>query len=900
MEPIPVVKQKEGISPVWILPIIALGICAWIVYASYQNAGITITIYFDDATGVTPGKTQVIARGIPVGTVTKTIPDIGNRRIQTIVEMDKFVADQLVEDTVFWIVRPEITAASVRGLDTLFSGSYIGVQPGSSKITSRTFEGLTSSPPISIETPGLHIKLNAEEMGSIQAGSEVYYRNVTIGTVTKTSLDQKDDTAIIDLFIQPEFSHLVRKGSRFSNASGISISGKLTNLKVHIESLSSILKGGIVLHTPEELQSTEPVENGYMFPLYKDIASAQYGIKMTLQLASSIGITEGETQLIYRGLVAGVVEKIDFNDDERHTVTAHIMLDPRAERILRQDTQFWIVKPEISTERIENLDTLLQGPYITFIPGGGKFRNNFRILPEPPPRKPLRPGEEFSLYTNEAHSIRRGAPIYYKSKKVGEVFSIELNSDTRTFEIPIFIYEQYVKLIQPNSVFWSDGGVSLRASLSGVQLKTNSLSAALHGGISFLSPPGDSVADSAKSSKRFPLHRDYEEALAVTPHLQPDGYRFRLITEEPDSIKRGTPLYYKKIKVGEVVGFNLSRDNKRVEMDCLIYQPYMDTVNSSSRFYDITGVLFQGNLTGVSMETDSLESIVSGGISYFTPKPSARRKKKSSYPLFSNKWQAEAIDTIPISVVFKQGDNLQVGAPVRFKGVEIGKVTDLEFTEESRDVLVQLQVKKSGEDFFRASTQLWLEKAEVSLSGIKNLRTVLFGSYINVLPGEGELRRSFTARIEPPTLSGDSTGGLHIILARKNLGSININSPVYYRQIEVGKVIDYGLSQDFKNVHITVNIEEPYTPLIRKNTRFWLASGAKIEGGLFSGVSVSVESIEALITGGIAFATPADADAPKPVENNHLFKLHKKAKQEWLDWEPNIVIVDKEKAKTKL
>jgi len=895
MEIIPVIKKKKGISPVWTLPVIALGICLWIIYTSFQNAGITIAVYFDDATGITPGKTQVIARGIPIGTVTHIIPDLGNRRIKTIVKMDKSVEEQLVEDTLFWVVRPEISAASVQGLDTLFSGSYIGVQAGSSRIETKIFIGLPSPPPISADTPGLHIKLRADELGSIQSGSGVYYRNVAIGSVTRTSLDNKDDTLIINLFIKPEYAHLVREGSRFCNASGLSISGKLTKLKVHIESLASLLKGGVVLLTPDELKKTSQVEDGHTFALYKDIDSARYGINMTLQLASSVGITEGETQVIYRGLVAGVVEKILFNDDERHTVTAHIMLDPRAERILRQGTQFWLVRPHISADKIENIGTLLSGPYITFDPGTGPYQDNFAILPEPPPQKPLRPGSELLLTSPESYSIHKGAPVTYKNKKVGQVLDIELDDQFKNFEILIFIYEQYEKLVKPSSVFWSNGGVTLDASLTGVVLKSQSISAAFTGGIAFTTPETEiaSKPDSS-SSVVFLLHENYQKAVDASTHLQPLGYRFQLTTEHPEKIKKGTPLFYKNIKVGKVTGLKLSQDKKTVVFDCLIKKEYQNTVNSSSRFFDVSGVSFEGNLHGINMDTTSLEAILTGGIGYFTHKPSAAQRTGATFPLYSSEKEALHVDSIPIHVRFKDCRNLHKGAPVKYKGVILGEVVDLYFDDALDEIEVVLRVMKKAEPFFRKSTNIWLENAEVSFSGIKNLKTVFFGSYINVLPGIGPLNRTFTALTAPPSTPAETFGGLNILLTSKHLGSLKVNSPLYYRQVKIGKVVHYSLSDNFQNVLIKVNIYEPFSSLIRENTKFWVASGTRIEGGLFSGVTVSTESVEAMLTGGIALATPDNAKMGNPVQSGYRFTLFEKAEKEWLDWKPDFTLLKTE------
>ena len=773
MEPAPVFKAKRTISPVWILPILALCICAWIIYTSYQNAGVSITVYFADATGITPGKTQVIARGVPVGTVSEIQPELSNRRVKTVVQMDQSVADLLVEDTLFWVVRPQVSAASVEGLDTLFSGSYIGIQPGTSSKSAKEFTGISSPPPIPKETPGLHIRLRAEELSSIQNGSEVYYRNVSIGSVTKHTLDQQNDFIIIDLFIQPEYSYLVRQESRFYNASGINIQGKLTNLDIRVESLASLIRGGIVLHTPEQLQDTPPATDGAMFTLFEDFEAARHGIKMTLQLTSSQGISEGETQVIYRGLVAGVVEKIDFNNNADQSVTAQIMLDPRAERILRQGTQFWLVRPEISPERVEHLDLLLTGPYITFAPGAGKFKDNFKILPEPPPQKPLRPGMEIFLTADQSGSLQRGAPVMYKDKRVGEVLDIDLNDELSHFEIPIYIYQPYHKLVRSDSVFWSDGGMAVEASIKGIEVSTNSLGAVLRGGISFTTPQVSQSMESVPPEPlEFPLFKSYENAVASSPKLQKPGYRFQLKTKDPKAYAVGTSIYYKKIKVGQVMGLRLSGNNKYVLLDCFIKQPYEDTINSSSRFYDISGITLRGDISGVSVETGALESLVSGGIGYFTPKQTAMPPRTPTYPLYSTKEAAEAIDEIPIVVSFKDGGNLRQGSPVKYKGVEIGKVGGLDFSDNMTDVLVTLSIDKKAATFFREGTQLWLEKAEVSLSGIKNLKNLLFGSYVNIMPGQGHLRRTFTALSTPPSTPAIVAKGLSLTLTNKHLGSL--------------------------------------------------------------------------------------------------------------------------------
>ncbi len=137
MEHQPVVKKKKGISPVWILPIVAAAICGWLLYESYMEAGIEVEVFFSDASGIVPEKTQVMSMGIPLGKVKTLEPDLGQRRVKVVIEMDRSTEPFLVEDLKFWLVKPEVSAKQIRGLETILSGSYIGVQRGESTVPAR-------------------------------------------------------------------------------------------------------------------------------------------------------------------------------------------------------------------------------------------------------------------------------------------------------------------------------------------------------------------------------------------------------------------------------------------------------------------------------------------------------------------------------------------------------------------------------------------------------------------------------------------------------------------------------------------------------------------------------------------------------------------------------------------
>jgi paraquat-inducible protein B len=886
MDPKPVVRKRKGISPIWTLPLIALAICGWILFRAYQNAGIDIAIYFEDASGITPGKTQVISRGIPVGMVKGVEPDIDKHRIRTTVKMDKVMSKYLNKDTAFWVVRPELSAARIYGLETILSGSYIGIQTGSSTEPAHEFTGLSTPPPISENAPGLHLFLKADALRSIQVGSGIYYRNIRIGSVQTYNLAGNDEV-LINTYIEPEYTYLVREGSRFTNASGLSLSGKLTDIKFHVESVASLLMGGIVLDPPEPLESSPPVHNGQTFVLYKDADSSRYTLPMSLQLASSNGITEGATRVMYHGMNAGIVDNIELNNDAEHSVTAHILLDPRAKIILKKGTVFWINQAEISMDGIKNLNTALEGAYITFEPGGGDFQDHFEIQPTPPAQAPLRPGSKYILTAENTGSLSAGAPVLYKNVQVGEVISVDLSQ--RTIKTTIFIYQPHEHLINQNSVFWNSSGIKVDAGLfSGLKVDVGSLSSVFKGGVSFITPdPGKKKAIPVKEGREFTLYESFDDAVAKIPSLQPPGYSFKIKAENLGPYKVGSPILFKKVTVGEVVGFHFSGKEKDVLIDCFIKEPYRDLVSGNSRFFDLSGVRIEGGLSGVTMQTGSLESIVSAGIGFITPAGGKSPEANAVYPLFSDEDAAQTADDLKITIRFAEANEVKAGTPLKYKGIVIGKVAETRFAEDLKSIIAEVAVQRNFATLFRTASQVWLAAPSFNLSGVRNLDTIASGPYIALSPGGGQEKRDFIAVKGEPQIAPPQQG-LNIVLVNRRLGSLKVHSPVYYRQVQVGEVSGFELSKSFQNVLIHVNISPSYARIVRENSRFWNASGTRIDAGIFSGVTVATESVEALVAGGIALATPDNGEMGATVEQGHRFELYEEPDPCWLKWTPSL------------
>jgi paraquat-inducible protein B len=240
-----------------------------------------------------------------------------------------------------------------------------------------------------------------------------------------------------------------------------------------------------------------------------------------------------------------------------------------------------------------------------------------------------------------------------------------------------------------------------------------------------------------------------------------------------------------------------------------------------------------------------------------------------------------------ITIKFRDGSGVKAGqTEIRYRGVPVGQVTTIELTPDHEHVVVTARLRHTAAGLAKEGALFWIIRPEVGFGTVRGLSTVLTGAYIQSLPGRGKDRKDFTGlESASPTLG---QAGLTVTLAARQVGSVRIGSPVFYRGIEVGSVIAADLGPDATAAQIKVFVPQRYARLVRLGSRFWLQSGVDVNFGLFRGLEVNVESLRSLVAGGIAFATPDDAGGP--VKDGTLFLLHEKPQNEWLDWMPKIPI----------
>jgi len=180
-------------------------------------------------------------------------------------------------------------------------------------------------------------------------------------------------------------------------------------------------------------------------------------------------------------------------------------------------------------------------------------------------------------------------------------------------------------------------------------------------------------------------------------------------------------------------------------------------------------------------------------------------------------WQAYREAGVQIEVRFESGEGIVANkTEVIYKGMPVGKVKSLvlDAEGENQGVIATIEMNQAAEGHLNKGTRFWLVKPSVSLAGISGLETLVSGNYIAVSPGEGEPTKRFTALKVAPPLS-DSEPGLHLTLKAERLGSLNKDSPIFYKQIQVGRVKSYRLSDDQSTVEVKIFIEPAYASLVR-------------------------------------------------------------------------------------
>lgn len=320
--PAPVLEppRAEGgrrISLVWLVPLLALLISLAVAWRSYSERGPLIEIVFDNAAGIEAGETTLRFRNVTVGLVEELSFTTDLQSVVVSVRLSQAVAPYVDEEAEFWVVRPSVTAQGVTGLDTVLSGVYIEAYwdgiPGERQ---DTFIGLPRPPLTPSDQPGLRVRLRAPDGGSVVEGAPVLFKSIRVGQVEAIELLDTGDV-MIDVFVDAPHHLRLTEATRFWNASGFTIQLGIEGAVLNVDSLASLLQGGIAFDTVGS--DLDPVESGYVYELYASEDAARQnafedtpGSRMRLDVyfENSVRGLEPGAPVEFRGIRIGEVTAV--------------------------------------------------------------------------------------------------------------------------------------------------------------------------------------------------------------------------------------------------------------------------------------------------------------------------------------------------------------------------------------------------------------------------------------------------------------------------------------------------------------------------------------------------------------------------------------------------------------
>ncbi|KJY82448.1 paraquat-inducible protein B [Vibrio galatheae] len=564
------------------------------------------------------------------------------------------------------------------------------------------------------------------------------------------------------------------------------------------------------------------------------------GQRVQIHFSDAQGLIAGRTTIRYQGLEVGMVKDINLTED-LHSIYVDADIYPDATRLLSKETRFWMVKPTASLSGISGLDALVSGNYIAISPGTNPSEpeTQFTALERAPSDLLANQGLNITLKSRDLGGISVGSQIVYRKIPIGEVYSYQLDSESKNVMIQASIQDEYRHIITDDSRFWNVSGIGANIGFEGVDVRLESLSALIGGSIAVDSPDGGGpVTDNAE----FRLYPDIKTA----------GRGIAIKIELPDDNNisaSGAPIMYRGIEVGQVTDLELSQGRESIIASAAIQPAFSDMLTTNSKFLLEEAKV---SLSGV----ENLANIVKGNYLTILPKEGERSRKFVAQR--KDEYKREQARSVALQLVAGNSFGLEQGASILYRGIAVGSVTQVRLAGDKVkfDTLIDsdyAKLIKSQNRFFvtgSASAELTESGLNITVPPAKQLLT---GSISFVSEGAERVKEEYQlypSQSLAELAKYNMSGSTKLTLYASELPPISKGSPLLYRNLQVGSVADFYLVDG--GVIISASIENQYKHLVTEQTVFWNRSGVEIDASL-AGVNVKAAPLKSLIQGGIAF-----------------------------------------------
>ncbi len=872
----PEVIEKRTISFVWVLPLIVLAILGWVAYESYSKKGTNITIIFKNAEGLKEGVTPLEYKGLPLGKVTKiNINDLDSVKVNVLVNSE--VADFVATDAVsFWIRKPTVSLTKISGLGTILSGNKIEVAIKSKNIDELQeakpkyeFIGLDTKPNFDLDGKGYYVSILSTKSNLVEVETPIFYNKFQIGEIV--SKEFENENVYLKAYIYNRYNDLVNESSHFIMNKALKVNFGAAGLSLQLSSLYSALIGGITVETPNKNAQKMPKDKYYV--LYENENELLKKTFLNIKLTSAKGVGKG-TSIMYKGIEVGKISELHLSVDD---VIAKAYVFDKYKYLLTNKSTMHLEEVEVGFDGVKNLNTLIKGEYISinYQKGEPKF---FFEIEKKDSLKSLDNDLLITLYSDKLNSISKKSKIYFKNIEIGEVINYSLTKDYKRVKINVFIKKEYKNLINDRTLFYDISSKLVEFKNLNLDINYSGVKPLLDGGIAIV----DIKRGEKLTKKIFKLYNSYEDVQRLRRE-QTQGSFITAYFDNSFKIKKNQTISYKSQEIGFVDSIKFN--DKKSKVKIFIYSKYKKYLSKKSRFYKADAIKFDASLSGVFFELDNLSSLVYGSINL----DNSSNKDYKNYNIYASK--DDMINSSnTLTLFFDDVEGLKTEfSKIVYKGVTIGKVTNIFLTSKNK-VGVKVQIFKDFDKFSRKGTIFYLKKPEISLSEIKNIGSAILPIDIGIIQSSiKSASNSFKGYNSFADIKKREEGKILKVISYYPT-SVNSGAPIYYKNVEIGKVNKIDLSFDGSKVLLDCLIYNKYSHLVRVDSNFYDISGFKFKFSIFGDSKIETNTFTSILKGGLMVVTPYKYN--EIATSKDKFILNKDLMENWEKINPSIKIRD--------
>ncbi len=681
--------RRCGISWAWLFPILALLATTWLYYNNLKTRGPEITITFETAPGIEPGKTALIHRGVKAGVVEKVTLDEKLGQVVVSIRLKAFAASLAREHTDFWIEQPVISLREISGLESIIQGNTIHARSRSGTAEAYHFQGLSEAPLAPLVSRGMFLKLRSPAISFIGRGTPVFHRGIKVGLVRDKAFDENGQPEV-EIGIAGDFTSKVRANSRFWILPSTAVSASPGKVSLDIPSIEGVLDGGITFdHFGPEGAA---VEGGAKFDLSSnEMAARADGPRIGIAFEDAAGLRAGETRVTYLGKPVGLLEEVVANP-ETQKIKAFVRLEAAFAPLASEDSVFTIVRPNFSRKGLQALDTIITGSRIDFEPGKSKAPALQFVGREVPQFEwNLVEEEEGStrvvLWAKELPQLTAGAPVYHHGMIAGRVLESRIGTNGRP-ELVVTIQGKFREFLRVNSRFWRVPAALVAVGPGVVGVEMQGLSALWQGGIAFdaIGSPGPA----APETTAFEIHASERTAAAISDPV-------RIAFENGHGLLAGkTELRYLGIPVGiiEQVRTNVGKVEATAR-----FQPGYDFLTRKGSEFAI--IRPEVGLQGVK----GIETLV-GGI-YIACAPGNGAGSATSFDAVPAAMPALLNEPGFEIVLESPSTKVSAGAPISYNNTDVGEVIAKTLSQDGKKIFLTVRIREEYAKLVRSNSVFW-------------------------------------------------------------------------------------------------------------------------------------------------------------------------------------------------